>query len=168
MLALDRSHRTWLGGGALVCFVAAVALAPSEVRSRLGPPPIERGTARPGERSAIRAFVPVRDPFAPRADIEPAPPPPVIPRPAPLGALPANAGAGVFPFPLATKAPPRIAAIVVGPHPTAIVEDASGMRAVTAGDLIDGAAVRAIDADGIELSGGRRLMLAPAGGPEQP
>jgi hypothetical protein len=56
-----------------------------------------------------------------------------------------------------------VRAIVTGPHAAALVDLGTSTRLVTAGDRVGTRAVRAVDAAGITLDDGRRLVLPAAG-----
>ncbi len=158
--------------GAVACFIGAIALTPSEVRSRLSP---ERSvaTATPPSLAPEPAIVmPGGDPFAARvieADPTQMPQPrasglaslPVFSL-AHIGPLPANAGAGMM-----TLGPSlgglRVSAVIIGVHPTALIVDGTVSRLVAAGDRIGDARVITIDTSGVDLSDGRRLALPSFG-----
>ena len=161
-----------IAAGAVACFIGAIALTPSEVRSRLSPK-LDVAAATPSAFAPEPAIVmPGGDPFAARI-IEADPTPmaaPHAPNPgslpafslAHIGPLPANAGAGMM-----TLGPSftglRVSAVVIGVHPTAIIVDGTVSRLVTVGDRVGDARVTTIDASGIDLSDGRRLALPSFG-----
>ena len=100
---------------------------------------------------------------APQAQVATPAIPPLPQIPAALRALPPNAGAGDGAFPFAAAAP-RIAAtvtaVITGPQPFALVDEAGTTRMLTIGDRIDGQPIVAIDANGVRLSGGTTLAVA--------
>jgi hypothetical protein len=91
----------------------------------------------------------VADPFVPRITSEDAPP-----RPFPSARASDHEA-------LRAQPPIRVTAIATGAQPSAIVEIGTSVEAVNAGDVLDGAVVTSISADGLELSDGRRVRLVP-------
>ena len=156
MFTLDRVERTVLGSIALAATLAALAVAPT--RAGNAPPPVQTAADARPVRTAPTDLAVARDPFGPETDA--ATPPPAQPTLPPLQPLPPNAGAGAFPFG-APRAGARLFAIVDGPLPRALVEDAGRSRVIAAGDRFAGARVTAIDADGVVLDDGRRFTIDP-------
>jgi hypothetical protein len=159
VFALNRTERRAAIGVAVCAFVAAFACVPGQAgghRAATGPQP---ATSEP-LRALPADVVPVRDPFAPRIiETDPESGPVVPPRIAPL---PANAGAGRFPFAGAPAAPPRLLAVVRGPAPGALIDERGTTRFVTVGERVAGARISAIDDDGLVLDDGRRIALTRA------
>lgn len=159
--SLAHAKRVVLATGALICYAAAVALSPSDVRSQLNVP---SGEALPESRLPIEtppaAITPEGDAFAPRAAIEDDPPraPAVQPSTAALPAL--HAAPVVVPR---RRPDTRVTAVAVGARPTAVVESGSTSRVVGIGDPLDDSTIDAIDGDGVRLANGHRLLLDPAG-----
>ena len=163
---LNQFSRAVCAAAASMCFIAAFALTPTEVRSRFDEPAKPRSTAAEHPLPRSRGIIaPARDPFVARAgDDEPTnsarPVATLTLPPINLGPLPANAGAGRFPFvrvPAAVTS--RITAIALGDHPSAIAETTGGARLVSIGDALDGSTVAAIDRAGLQLQDGKRLRL---------
>lgn len=160
MFSLNRTSRRALIGSAVSAFIAAFALVPSEVASRLGPgPPV---SLPPAEQIATipLPIVPDRDPFdAPVADdpdVPHAPFTPGVPELFRIRPLPPSAGAGAAPF-AARSTAPRVLAVVTGPRPSALIEEHGQTRLVAAGDPVDGSRIASIDGTGVGLEDGRRL-----------
>jgi hypothetical protein len=161
LLPLAHFKRALLGAGALICYVAAIVLAPSDVRSQL-----DRGG--PKQPAQLRAHIdlppapvaPQGDAFAPRAaiDDDPLPAPPVRAL-QPLPRLPVAPAALVRPLP-----PTRVTAIATGTQPTAIIDSGGTTRVVGIGDDLDGSTIERIDEAGVALANGRQLLLEPAPG----
>jgi hypothetical protein len=152
-MTLERSKRTLLATGALVCFAAAYVLTPSDVFSQLIARPADGAIAGEKSEPEMAAVAPIRDAFAP-----------LVPDNDPPSSL---RGALVIPA-LPRPGPPRpaemrVTAIATGPNPTAIVESDGATRAVTVGDALAGSRIGAITNTGIVLADGRRLFLAAAG-----
>lgn len=167
MLRLDRSSRAALAAGAFAAFAGAFVATPMIAGGTAPGLVVDR--ALPASVAAPDAFAPVvphRDPFADDAPargpvrlVTPSPPPvPVIP--AALRPLPPNAGAIGGPPP-STSAQPHVTAVVTGPRPFALVDDAGTARLVTVGDSAGGRRIVAITAEGIRLAGGTTLTVAP-------
>jgi hypothetical protein len=155
VFALNRTERRIVMCAALSSFVGAFALVPSTAGSRLPARPAPQ-TARERALALPTGVVSVRDPFAPQVDDPDGPS-----SPAPLASiapLPPNAGAGVFPFAVATTAP-RLLAVVSGPQPRALVDDRGASRLVSRGERFAGARIATIDAGGVTLDDGRRIGL---------
>jgi len=164
--------RRALIAAAIVCFSGAVALTPAEVRSRIASAsrPMDQRTAPPPQLPA--AVPPDGDPFVARVPDDDAPAAAVpaelplgdLPR---LGPLPANAGASSALFGRMLRRGAVVRAIVLWPHPTALVDDGAGTRTCAPGDALDGSRVKVVDAGGVTLTDGRRLTLvtAPADAP---
>jgi hypothetical protein len=150
---------------AVACFAGAVALTPSEVRSRIEPRLDGALAPAVAPVTPIAVVVPQGDPFAPRASEDVTGPPVAANAERQdlaaldhLGPLPPNAGA-IGSMALVAPVPVRLTAVVVGAHRGALVDDGSGPRVVTAGDRIAGTTVASIDARGVTLGDGRRLTL---------
>lgn len=185
MFGLARSSRALLAGGAFTAFAAAFVTTPLLARgaAELAParPPLAEPIPSP---TAFALVLPQRDPFArgpgsarssaasassPGAAMRPNPPadtarPPTFGVPAALWPLPANAGAPPVPFPLTAQSA-RVKAVITGPRPFALVEEAGTTRLVTLGDRIAGDTVAAITAEGVHLAHGGVLVVAPAAAP---
>jgi hypothetical protein len=146
-----------IASAAVVCFIGAFALTPSEVRSGIAPrDPIASAVAVPAT-SAARADDPAGDPFAPRAADPAAAVTPTVARP-PL------ALARVGPMPaLGPSSNVHVSAIAVGAHPGALIVEGDTTHLVMVGDGLDGTTIAAIDDDGVTLGDGRRLTLPAAG-----
>ena len=190
MFALDAASRTLLATAAFGAFGAAFVSTPLVARSEAGVFANPSPSVVPlPMRTAFIDVVPRRDPFAggdtparPNTPLNTAlattamPSLPQIPSmpqiPGALGALPPNAGAGGDAFPFASTAGARIdavvTAVITGPHPFALVDEAGTTRVLTIGDRIDGDAIVAIAVDGVRLSRGTRLPVAPASQPVAP
>jgi hypothetical protein len=157
MFALDRTERSALAAVGIAALLAAFAAAPSRAGNSPAATPI------PGNDAGAARAVPtdialLRDPFGPEGDLAtPAPAAATLPR---LEPLPPNAGAGPFPFG-SPAAGPRVLAVVEGPLPRALVDDANGSRVVGSGDRFAGARIVRIDRDGLVLAGGRRFSIDP-------
>lgn len=168
--ALDRSSRAVCTMAALVCFIAAFALTPTEVRSRIG---ATSDAAIRTPNAEYAGFAPniglARDPFvsqaieeepAIRVKSDPANAANVALPPMHLGPLPPNAGAGLFPFGhAAASSDVHVSAIALGGRPSAIVESNGATRVVGVGDIVNGSTVTAIDSTGLFLANGRRADL---------
>ncbi len=189
MFVLDAASRTLLATAAFAAFAAAFVstalVARSEAGVLAGPAP---SVVPLPVRTAFVDVVPRRDPFtggdvAARPGTAPAqttaltatlpslPQIPAMPQiPAALRALPPNAGAGneVFPFAAAARIDAVVTAVITGPHPFALVDEAGTTRVLTIGDRIDGDAIVAIAVDGVRLSHGTRLAVVPASQPASP
>jgi len=163
---LDRSSRLALAAAAFVAFAAAYGTTPLSARGWLRAPerPSQATVPPPAQRDV--AVAPARDPFAaPEAAAEPPPPAapamqraePALPAiPALMGALPPNDGAfGAAPPQFAV----RVAAVVTGPHPYALVDEGERTRLVAPGDTLGGIPIVAIDARGVRLRTG--TIVAP-------
>ncbi len=158
--------RRLLAALATTCFIGAVALTPSEVRSRFQPLAATPAPMAPRPAPLPAAVVPDGDPFVARAaddavdhPVAVAPPPSL----AAIGPLPPNAGAAAGAFAWRLPAGPVVRAIATGPHPAALLDVDGSTHLVTAGDRIGGTAVRSVDPDGVTLDDGRRLALPAAG-----
>lgn len=179
MFALDRSSRALLAALAFGAFGAAFVTTPIVARGAAGPIAGAALTVTPlPSRTAVAVVLPHRDPFADgdapavRSSASPAHAPnafPAIPSfavppiPAALRALPPNAGAAASESPFANTA--RVTAVVTGPHPFALVDDAGTTRVLTVGERIGAAAIVAIDAAGVRLTDGTKLPVAAASAP---
>ena len=158
-----------IAAAAVGCFIGAVALTPSEVRSRLSPGVATPGAAPPEVVAPVAFVIPNGDPFVARAaddddraaaatTREPALPTAL----ARIGPLPPNAGA--FPFAWNGRSDEIVVrAVVVGSHPSALVDDGGATHLLTVGDPIAGSSVVAIDAGGVVLGDRRRLHFSTAG-----
>ena len=132
-----------------VIAVAAVLLLPLAARSSY-PDLVHagaRGTAMhvtlPATVTPWRPVVVTRDPFLYEPDSPPT-------------ALPAHPSIATHPVPVQST----VRAVVVGAQARALVEGAGGLRVIRIGDVVDGATVRMIRADGVWLSNGLVLVLA--------
>jgi len=158
LLPLARSKRTLLAAGALMCYAAAIVLAPGDVRSQLD-------GGRPKEPSPLQAHAdplpapvaPDGDAFAPRAAIDDDPP--AVPPPPPLPRLVTAPNVLARPLPST-----HVTAIATGTQPTAVIDSGGTARVVSVGDAVDGSTIERIDEDGVELANGRRLLLQPVPG----
>jgi hypothetical protein len=155
---MDLYKRRLLAALAVACFVGAVALTPSEVRSGISPPETPTAPVTLDVPHPMAFMRPNGDPFAPRvaADTTIA-----LQR---IGPLPVNSGAGFVPFDVHAASPSTLMAVVLGPHPAAVISALGDTRVVALGDPVGGATVVSIDAAGVTLSDARRLSLQPAGG----
>lgn len=193
MLRLGRRSRGALAAAGLSAFALAYATTPLLAggdRAPLAaePPPVPAATPAPGPAVAVS---PRRDPFAGMpeapASLAPnaAPPTVAIPTLPPLPRLPSwsptpgtiaaipgiarllppNAGAALGALP---RDGVRVTALITGTRPSAIVEDQSGTRVVTLGDVLGGDRISAIDAAGIHVARGTIYPIAPAAQPAQP
>ncbi|HZO92448.1 MAG TPA: hypothetical protein VFB22_01670 [Candidatus Baltobacteraceae bacterium] len=81
--------------------------------------------------------------------------------PMPLPFVPRDAASRSFGTPsgFAPPAGVRVAAIVTGEHPAALVTDGSGTRLVGVGERVDGTRITAIAERGVRLADGRVLSL---------
>jgi hypothetical protein len=157
-MTFAHDKRRWFGAAALLCYAAAIILAPAGARSQLDSRTRVVDVAEPRIEPAPPAIAPERDAFAPRAAVDDDPQP-VRPVPAPqLPRLPAPRVSALAP---ATPAS-HVTAIVTGTHPTAIVGSAEGSRLVGIGDALDGSTIVEIADDAVALANGKRLTLEPA------
>ncbi|HEY0381349.1 MAG TPA: hypothetical protein VGC72_04055 [Candidatus Elarobacter sp.] len=180
MFALDAVSRSLFACAAFVAFGAAFVTTPIVARGEPGT--IAQSSqplaSAPGP-TALADVIPRRDPFAAgdtpvaRANATPAqtsitsPTIATLPEvPAALRALPPNAGAGAeaFPFASGARTAATVTAVVTGPHPFALVDEAGATRVLTVGDRIDGEAIAAIGTGGVRLSNGTMLPVEPASG----
>ena len=169
MFALDAASRTVLAAAAFAAFGAAFVTTPMTARGDAGlvAGPMPSVTALP-RRTEIIDVSPRRDPFAggdaPASRPSAGPPLPQIP--AALRPLPPNAGASDAGFPFATDTRPTatVTAVITGPHPFALIDDAGATRMLTVGDRIAGELIVAIGAEGVRLTGGT-MIAAPHGRP---
>jgi hypothetical protein len=166
MLPLRRA----VAAAAIACFIGAVALTPSEVRSRLRAATAGATLPPPARLAPLAIVVPERDPFAARATDDDASashdPHPASSFPLAfmrVGPLPPNAGAAAFPLAGAT---PVVRAIALGTNPSALVDEGGGTHLVAAGDRLGTTTIATIDAGGVTLADGRRMPLAPSGARE--
>lgn len=154
MFPLGTRSRGLLAAGALLAFAGAYATTPIVARSAAGPlPAIPSLAPRSPAAPRFALELPRRDPFA--AEPEAAPLPSI---PAAIGALPPNPGAVAL-LPSGTI---RVTAIISGSRPYALVDEDGGTRIVSVGDLLRGERVVAIAADGIRLTHGAILRIAPS------
>ena len=184
MFALDAASRTLLATCAFAAFGGAFVTAPMVARGEPGivaePAP---SVARLPSRTAFADVLPRRDPFEGNDVLQPRPVPaaetalnmPAIPVgahvappaqiPAVLRALPPNAGAGdtTFPFPASAPVGAVVTAVITGPHPFALVDEAGTTHVLTIGDRIANDTIAGIDADGVRLSGGTLLHVNSKG-----
>ena len=175
MPALGPVSRACLTASAFAAFACAFAGAPLTASSRAEPAVPGAPPAADTTHGADAIVLPRRDPFAggahlARTAMSPPPPASALPVPAvypaipaALGPLPPNAGAG-DPFPFAADRV-RLQALVTGPQPFALVDDAGTVRIVTPGDELAGDTIAAITAAGIRLAHGRTIAIAPAAAP---
>ncbi|HWT06909.1 MAG TPA: hypothetical protein VN224_14190 [Xanthomonadales bacterium] len=177
MFALDAASRTVLAAAAFAAFGAAFVTTPIVARGEAGvvadPTP---SVVQLPARTAPADVVPRRDPFAggdtpaarpaaaSQAPVATAAIPPLPQIPAALRPLPPNAGAGdaSFPFATAARTSAAVTAVITGPHPFALVDEGGTTRVLTVGSRIDGDQIVAIDAGGVQLSGGTKLAVARA------
>ncbi len=158
-MTFAHNKRLLFGAAALLCYGAAIVLAPSGARSQFNTRTRVAGVAEPRVDPAPPAVTPEGDAFAPRAPVDDDPPPalPAVPPHLPQLPLPRVAA------PLAPAVvPSHVAAIVTGTHPTAIVDSAEGSKLVSAGDGLDGSSIIEITNDAVVLANGKRLTLEPA------
>lgn len=177
MFALDAASRALLAAAAFVTFGAAFVTTPIVARGEAGVLPETAPAVAPlTPRTAFAEIVPRRDPFAggdvpvrasataaqPQTAVPAIPPLPQIP--AALRPLPPNAGAsdGTFPFATAARIAATVTAVITGPRPFALVEEAGTTRMLTVGERIDGEPIAAIDANGVHLAGGTTLAVVRA------
>ncbi|HTW83420.1 MAG TPA: hypothetical protein VMD91_05050 [Candidatus Sulfotelmatobacter sp.] len=163
MIALGPRSRTALAASGALCVAGAFVTSPLVARGgvagdRFASAAFALTTPAPPRVLAVR---PNRDPFAgPEGTPAPAPSAALALVPslsAAVPVLPPNPGAGGAAPP--DVAPPRLAAIVTGARPFALVDDPRGPRIVTVGDRLDGSSVAAIGATGVRLADGRRFSL---------
>ena len=167
MFTLDAVSRAVLAAAALAAFGAAFVTTPMTARGDAGilADPTPSITSLP-RRTALDEVVPRRDPFAggdpPAARSSAAPPFPHVP--AALLPLPPNAGAKdtAFPFLPGARTAATVTAVITGPHPFALVDDAGTTRMLTVGDRIAAESILAINVDGVLLSGGTTLAAPHA------
>jgi hypothetical protein len=167
MFALDRSSRLALSAAAFAAFSAAYVTLPLAARSESRAlTPAIAAPPRPHERTTL-VVVPRRDPFddppssqrdetgmtRPHGDVRNVPAIPPI-----LGPLPANAGAAAGGFVAPQQL--RVAAVVTGDHPYALVDEAGTTRIVSTGDRIAGATIVDIRSDGVHLVTGEIVPIA--------
>ena len=170
MFTLDAVSRAALAAAALAAFGAAFVTTPMTARGDAGvlADPTPSITSLP-RRTALDDIVPRRDPFsggdARAARSIAAPPFPPFPHvSAALLPLPPNAGARntAFPFLPGARTAATVTAVITGPHPFALVDDAGTTRMLTVGDRIAGESILAINVDGVLLSGGTTLAAPHA------
>ncbi|HEV2737770.1 MAG TPA: hypothetical protein VGU66_04230 [Candidatus Elarobacter sp.] len=177
MFELDAASRALLAAAAFTAFGTAFVTTPIVARSdAVAVVEPARTSASLAPRTVFADVVPRRDPFAggdaparasmspPQAQIAVAANPPLPQIPAALRPLPPNAGVGdgTFPFASGTRIAAAVTAVITGPHPFALVDEAGTTRVLTVGDRIGGDAIVAIGADGVRLSGGTVLAVARA------
>jgi hypothetical protein len=150
--------RFWFGAAALLCYAAAIVLAPTGARSQLDSRTRVPEVAETHVEPAPPPIAPERDAFAPRASVEDDPRPPALAPPPQLPRLPAPKVPAIAP----AAVPSHLTAIVTGTHPTAIVDSAEGSRLVGIGDALDGSTVLEITSDAVGLANGKQLTLDPA------
>jgi hypothetical protein len=163
MFALGRTERVVLLATGTLALAGAFVTAPFVARGSAG----HDGDALDAFASAPRAIAEIPAPLHPRRDPfageegpttsspSPAPAsslPPIAAVPAGLPILPPNAAA-----PASTSV--RIAAVVTGPHPFALITDESGPHLIARGDRLEGSVVTTIDGAGVTLADGSRLPL---------
>ncbi|HEY4442416.1 MAG TPA: hypothetical protein VGN14_18295 [Candidatus Elarobacter sp.] len=162
-MRLGRAERFALTVTAFVAFAGAYATAPLSARDWPNAAQVVvPSPAAQDDAAREELVVPVRDPFdlpesrpssAPARAITALPP-----IPATLGPLPPNAGAaGTLPPPATAI---RVAAVVTGAHPYALVDEGATTRLVAPGDVLGDAPIVAIDRAGVHLRGG--ALLPPA------
>ncbi len=157
-MTFAHNKRLLFGAAALLCYAAAILLAPSGARSQFNARTRIADIAEPRVEPAPPAVAPEGDAFAPRATVDDNPPPALPVAPPRLPQLPAPRVAP----PLAPAVvPSHVAAIVTGTHPTAIVDSAEGSKLVSVGDGLDGSTVIEITNDAVVLANGKRLILEP-------
>jgi hypothetical protein len=162
--ALGSLSRALLAASAFGAFACAFAGVPLGARGAAGIEPAPPSLPPARGPAPLPAVLPHRDPFAGgeppgrAAGTLAATPVPAVPIPAALAALPPNAGAGVAPFPLAAEI--HVRAVVTGPRPFALVEDAGTTRLVTVGDAVASDTIAAITAEGVRLARGRIITVA--------
>lgn len=161
---LVRGRRALFGAGALLCYAAAALLAPGNAhpqaaRGRVPEPVAVQTSAEP----LPTPVAPANDAFAPRAVLDDDAPPlstkAALPALPPLPHLLAAPRPGIRPPEQA-----EVTAIATGAQPTAVIDTGTQTRVVGVGDTLEGATIERIDQRGVQLSGGRRLLLDPAGG----
>jgi hypothetical protein len=175
MFALDTASRALLAAAAFVAFGAAFVTTPIVARGEAGAvADAVPAAASLAPRTVFVDVIPRRDPFAGgdvtartgipglQAHVSGPAMPPLPQIPAALRALPPNAGAGdgTFPFASTTRTAATVTAVITGPHPFALVDEAGTTRMLTIGDRIGGEPIAAIDANGVRLSGGTTLAVA--------
>lgn len=153
-------RRVLCGAGALLCYTAAVVLAPGNAHSQAARRVQEFVPVQTTAEPLPAPVAPANDAFAPRAALDDDAPP-VSAKAAlpPLPRLLAAPRPGIRPLD-----PARVTAIATGAQPTAVISSGAQTRVVGVGDTLDGATIERIDETGVELSGGRRLFLDPATG----
>jgi hypothetical protein len=161
-MTFAHDKRPLFAAAALLCYAAAIILAPTGARSQLDSRTRVADVAETRIEPAPRAIAPERDAFAPRASVEDDPPP-VLPTPPPQ--LPRLPVPHVVPAMAPAAVASHVTAIVTGTHPTAIVDSTEGSRLVSIGDALDGSTVVEITDDAVMLANGKRLTLEPAATP---
>lgn len=173
---LDPPNRDALAAMAIACFVAAFTLTPTAAGSRLSGSTLSVSAPNRHRGPVVPAgIIPSRDAFAPRVNEDDAADvvaretvPAALPPPS---VLPANRAAGAFPFATGTIAvsqQPRVTALALGPHPSAVLEQADGRHIVNLGDRAAGSTVQTIDVSGVILADGRRISFAQSPGDGAP
>ncbi len=181
MHTLDRHSRTIILSSSAVCLIGALAASPMTARSAgAATPPLamqpRSGLVAPMPVIPPRAVRPQRDPFIGTRDedVAAAMParkfaavpalPPIADLPRVPASLPPNAGAGegtaVAYAPGTAPITAAVRAVIVGPHPYAIVDEGSTTRVVGVGGDIGGKRVLAITLSGVVLGDGERLSLS--------
>lgn len=161
-MTFARDKRPLFGAAALLCYAAAIVLMPAGARSQLDSRSRATDVAETRIEAAPRPIPPERDAFAPQASVDDDQQP-VLPSPPPQ--LPRMPLPRVAPKIARAALTSHITAIVIGTHPTAIVESGEGSRLVSLGDALDGSTIVAIDGDAVVLANGNRLTLEPAATP---
>jgi hypothetical protein len=161
-MTFAHDKRPFFAAAALLCYAAAIILAPTGARSQLDSRTRVADVAETRVEPAPPAITPERDAFAPRASVEDDPPPVLPAPPAQLPRLPVS---HVVSAPAPAAVASHVAAIVTGTHPTAIVDAAEGSRLVNIGDALDGSTVVEIATDAVVLANGKRLTLESAATP---
>lgn len=185
MSPLGRNSRAVLAAAAFASFAGAYVTTPIAPGSAAVPPVTVAPLVTPSPKpTPIAVVIPRRDPFAgePQPEAAPMPErdmsarttseaPPFSPAFAPPSArallpLPPNAGAASQPFPFSTASPAqppavRVVAVITGPHPYALIEDAGTTRLVTTGDRIGADTIGAITSSQVRLTNGSVLWVTP-------
>lgn len=167
MIAIGQRTRFVVVVAAIVCFVGAFAGPPLQSRGAVDRVPANVDTAiiEPNVASPI-TVVAQRDPFSGHDDESELVAKPISPVPVGnVGPLPSNLGNAPIPLVPAFRTGPSgtetsVQAIIMGPHPFALIAHGASTQIAGIGDLVDGQVIRAITLTGIALAGGRTLALA--------
>lgn len=170
MISLDRNQRSALVVAAVLCFIGAFAGTPLHARGALS----DGAPIRTAGESASSPFIPLvviavqRDPFSGNDETETRAER-LIP-PLPVGVLPQlpnNLTGGSIPgIPIPGQESisngVRVEAVMIGPHPFAMISQGSSNQIVSIGERVSGQRIRTITIDGVHFFNGRFMPVAAA------